>query len=347
MLKGLKSAIKWIAAIAIICVVAVFLASINGLDVSRNVITVDGSVITEGEYEFYVQNAKAQVFSENGITDEAAAKEFLKSGNVDGKPVADYIREKALEDVTRNEIAVVKAKEAGISLTEEERSKARSTEGMEDQIKETYGISQRAYSDVMEKAYLIDKYYKHMTTTNPDLFNVTAEDIDAAINENYALVQHVLVMSAKEDGTTDDAFKAEAKKKAEEALAKAKAGNNFAALVTEYGEDPGMENNPEGYLITSNGYTLDGQSQMVEPFTKGAFEVKAGEVNPKLVESEYGWHIIKRCEITEANADYNTMSENAKNNLTYEKFNTYLDSLKASAKIEKKDNIINKIKITY
>lgn len=347
MLKGLKSAIKWIVAIVIICVIATFLASINGLDVSRDVITVDGSVITEGEYLFYLENAKSTVFSENGIADETAAKEFLKSGNVDGKPVADYIKEKALEDVTRNEIAVVKAKEAGISLTEEERNTARSTEGIKDQIKETYGISTKAYADVMEKAYLIDKYYTHMTTTQPDLFNVTAEDIASAIEENYALVQHVLIMNAKEDGTTDDDYKAEAKKKAEEVLAKAKAGDNFPALITEYGEDPGMESNPEGYLITSNGYTLDGQNQMVESFTKGAFGVSAGEINPELVESDYGWHIIKRLPITEANADYDTMSQNAKNNLTYNKFNTYLDSLKASAKIEKKDSIINKIKISY
>lgn len=347
MLKGFKSAIKWIAAIAIICVVAVFLASINGLNVSRNVITVGGSEITEGEYKFYVEKAKAEVFSQNGITDENAAKEFLKNGNVDGKAVADYIREKALEEVTRNEVAVLKAKEAGLSLTEEERSTARSTTGIEDQIKEAYGISLRAYSDIMEKAHLIDKYYDHMTTSSPELFDVTAEDIDNAINENYALVQHVLIMSAREDGTTDDDFKAEAKKKAEEALAKAKAGENFISLIKEYGEDPGMENNFEGYLITSDGYTLDGQSQMVEPFTKGAFAVKAGEVNPELVESEFGWHIIKRCAITEATTNYDTMGENTANNLTYNKFNAYLDSLKASVTIEKKDNIINKIKITY
>ncbi len=347
MLKGLKSAIKWIVAIVLICVALTFLASINGLNVTRTVITVNGNEITEDEYKFYVEMAKMEVLNDQGITDEEAAKEFLANGKIGEKAAADYIKEKALNQVSRYEYAIVKAKEAGISLTDEEREAARNTKGMEETIK-AFGISERAYADVMEKSYFVGKFYKHMTDTSPEMFAVEDAEIKKIINEEYALVQHVLVMNAPADGSeADENYKTEAKKKADDVLAKATAGTNFTSLIAEYNEDPGMINSPDGYLITKDGYTLDGQSQMVTEFTNGAFAVKPNEVNPKLVESSYGWHIIKRCVIDENNENYETIQQQAKTTVDSEKFEAYLESILPSADIVKKDNILNKVKVEY
>ena len=110
MLKGLKSAIKWIVAISLICAIAVGLVSINGLKVSRAIATVNGNEITEAEYKFYVEMAKLQVLSEQGIADEDAAKDFLKNGTVEDKNAAEYIKDKAMQQVIRIEVAVVKTK---------------------------------------------------------------------------------------------------------------------------------------------------------------------------------------------------------------------------------------------
>lgn len=347
MLKGFKSLIKWIAAIVLICVVAVFLASINGLNVSRTVITVNGSEITEEEYKFYVEAIKMQVLSEQNLADEDAAAEFLKNGMVEGKTASDYIKEEALNQALRNETAVLKAKEAGISLTEEEISSARSTQGMEKQI-EMYKVSKDTYADIMEKTQLVNKYYTHITTTDAEKFSVENEAISAKINEEYALVQHILIMNKPEGSeTADDEFVAKAKKTAEEVLAKAVGGEDFKGLITEYNQDPGMETNPNGYLITKTGHTLDGQNQMVAEFTQGSFAVKAGEVNPKLVESDYGWHIIKRMAITETHTDYMKLLQNVQSGMMYEKFEAYLDSFKETLDIVKKDNILNKVKVKY
>lgn len=347
MLKGFKSAIKWIAAIVAICVVFVFLASINGLSVSRTAITVNGTEITEEEYKFYVEAVKMQVLSDENPADEAAAKEFLKNGMIEGKTASDYIKEQALEQVLRNQIAVVKAKEAGIELTEEERNSARSTQGAEETIK-AYGVDKDTYADIMEKNQLVNKYYTHLTTEDAGKFIPENEEISAKINEEYALVQHVLIMNKPEDAeSADEEYAKNAKKKAEDVLAKATAGESFAKLITEFNEDPGMTSSPNGYLITKSGYTLDGQGQMVAPFTKGAFAVKAGEVNPALVESDYGWHIIKRCEITETHTDYMSLLQNVQSSLSYEKFEKYLDSMTETLDIVKKDNILNKVKVEY
>ena len=347
MLKGFKSAIKWIAAIVIICVAFGVLMSINGLSVSRTVITVDGSQITEEEYKFYVEVNKMQVLSEQNLADEAAAADFLKNGTVEGKIASDYIKEEALNQVLRNEIAVVKAKEAGITLTDEERSQARATEGMDETIK-SYGVSKKTYADIMEKSQLINKYYSHVSSNEAGVLSVSNEDITKKINEDYALVQHVLIMNKPEGSEeVDEAYAKDAKKKAEEVLKKATAGENFANLIKEYNEDPGMESNPQGYLINKAGYAADGQSQMVPEFTEGTFAVNVGEVNPSLIESEYGWHIIKRCEINETHSDYMTLLDNIQSSLEYEKFEAYLDSMKDTLDIVKKDNILKKVKVKY
>ena len=359
MLKGLKSAIKWIAAVVIICVVLGFLASINGLSVSRTVITVAGNEITEAEFKYYVEMAKQTIASEQGIADEEALKDFLKNGEVDGKPAADVIKERALEDVIRTEIAVVKATEEKVTLSDEERSAARSvisatdaeTVEMLKETKKATGADKYLIADIMEKIYLSNAYYNFVTTQNKEAFTPAEYKVLAEIENSYARVKHVLVQNQpteqNEDGTVPDAegYAEKAKIKAEEVLAKAVAGEDFDALIKEYGEDPGMESTPDGYVIDKTGYLLDGSSAMVPEFTKGTFAVGSNEVNPELVESSYGWHIIKRCDLTPTHADYATIEENAKSIIMYDMFDAYLDEAKASMEINVKENVISKIKV--
>ena len=350
-MKGLKSTIKWVVAIVLICAIAVGLASINGLHVSRTVITLAGNEISEAEYKLYLEMAKQQVLSEQGVTDEEAAKEFIKNGKVEEKNAADYIKDKAMEQILRIEVANVKAAEANVSLTDEERSGARNTAGTEEYLT-MLKTDAETYATVMEKSYIADKYYTSLIEGDAEMFAVADEEIAEAVSEGYALVQHVLVKNTPEadaEGNVPEVegYAEEAKKKAEDVLAKAVAGEDFAGLIAEFGEDPGMEATPEGYLITEQGYTIDGQSQMVPEFTAGAFAVAAGEVNPALVESSYGWHIIKRLAVPETHADYATISEGAKSMKMSEKYEAYLDELAKSMEIVKKDNVIAGIKVNY
>lgn len=359
MLKGFKSAIKWIAAIVIICVALVFLASINGLNVSRTVITVAGNEITEAEFKYYVEMAKQSIASEQGIADEEALKDFLKNGEVDGKSAADAIKERALEDIIRTEVAVVKAAEENVALSDEEKAAARSiltatdaeTEAMLKETEKMTGADKYLIAEIMEKIYLSNAYYSFVTTQNAEAFTPAEDKISEEIENSYARVKHILIQNQpteqNEDGTAPDAegYAEEAKKKAEEVLAKAVAGEDFDALIKEYGEDPGMESTPDGYVIDKSGYLLDGSSAMVPEFTKGTFAVKSNEVNPELVESSYGWHIIKRCDLTPTHADYATIEENAKSIIMYDMYEAYLDEAKAALEINIKENVISKIKV--
>lgn len=79
----------------------------------------------------------------------------------------------------------------------------------------------------------------------------------------------------------------EQKKKAEEVLQKALAqGADFSALAKEYSEDTGSK---------ENGGDLDffGKEQMIEEFEKAAFAGEVGKVVPNLVQTPFGYHIIK------------------------------------------------------
>ena len=57
------------------------------------------------------------------------------------------------------------------------------------------------------------------------------------------------------------------------------------ALVKEYGKDPGMEANKDGYVFT--------YGEMVKSFEDASFALGVGEVSAP-VKSDYGYHIIKR-----------------------------------------------------
>ena len=78
------------------------------------------------------------------------------------------------------------------------------------------------------------------------------------------------------------------KEKAADILNEIKNGADFDELMNEYSEDPGLYTNPDGYVFT------DGE--MIEEFEAAVKKLKVGEVSG-IVESEFGYHIIKRIEI--------------------------------------------------
>ncbi len=79
------------------------------------------------------------------------------------------------------------------------------------------------------------------------------------------------------------------KEEAEKILKEALAGKNFEELAKKYSQDPGSKDKG-GDL----GWAKKGQ--FVPEFEKVIFssELKKGEVYPELVETQYGWHIIKK-----------------------------------------------------
>jgi peptidyl-prolyl cis-trans isomerase D len=102
--------------------------------------------------------------------------------------------------------------------------------------------------------------------------------------------RHIL---KKFDAENDAATKAAARTAIEELLGEARAdGADFAALATEHSEDPGSASRGGDLGFFDN-------KRMAAPFTEASFSMAAGEISD-IVETQFGFHIIKVEEIEEA-----------------------------------------------
>jgi protein-export membrane protein SecD len=84
----------------------------------------------------------------------------------------------------------------------------------------------------------------------------------------------------------------ESKKKAEEVLKRALAGEDFSELAREFSQDPGSKDQGGDLGFVEKGV-------LVPEFDQVLFEgnLQPGEVYPRLVETQFGWHIIKMLEV--------------------------------------------------
>lgn len=119
------------------------------------------------------------------------------------------------------------------------------------------------------------------------------EDIDEA----KKMLKDTPFLEFREDASADfeEQFakdNEESKKKAEETLGLAKKmGSDFAALAKQYSQDPGSKDNGGDLDFAKKGMFV---SEFDEVIFKDDF--KTGEVYSELVESQFGWHIIKKIE---------------------------------------------------
>lgn len=122
------------------------------------------------------------------------------------------------------------------------------------------------------------------------------------INEAKKLIQETPFLEFKEEGAGDqpqqipqdvlDSMNAQAKTKAEDILKRALAGEDFAQLAKDNSEDPGSKDNGGEYDFQKKGTFVPEYEDVI--FNKG---LKDGQIFPELVETQFGWHIIKRIEV--------------------------------------------------
>ena len=148
------------------------------------------------------------------------------------------------------------------SLNETEVEQLRITEELIDQLYREYALAEKVY-------------YYIIKDINPEISDDEARTIT---------VEHILIKTYSLNGKgervpyTEEA-KADARNRAEAVLAKLKDGEDFDSLITEYNED------------TKSQYSF-GKGEMDKAFEEAAFNLGTGEISG-IVESEYGYHIIK------------------------------------------------------
>ncbi len=168
-------------------------------------------------------------------------------------------------------------------------------------MKMNYGGEEGMLAAMEEAGFTYELYKRYQETDylyrkllSADAFRASDAEISSYYEANKSSfpydgiqAQHVLIGITDETGNviTDEAKLKELEKKAQDVYNQAKKGTDFSSLVEKYGEDPGMNQNPDGYIFT--------KGEMIEEFETAAFALKDGEISQP-VKTAYGWHIIKR-----------------------------------------------------
>lgn len=160
------------------------------------------------------------------------------------------------------------------------------------------GMLKANYVKLLQNLDTSNRAFEMLSTASGD------EELKKIYTDSYVCAKHVLIgkMNLETGEELSEADKKKAKQTAESVLKKAKGGANFDKLVTEYGEDPGMEYNEGGYVFT--------YGEMVPEFEEAAFALKENEISG-IVETTYGYHIIKKLPLPE-------MTQEIKTSLGYE-----------------------------
>jgi peptidyl-prolyl cis-trans isomerase D len=147
--------------------------------------------------------------------------------------------------------------------------------------------------------------------------SVSDEEVKQDYEDNAAKYQgdeqrqasHILIGF---NSTASAEEKAVAKQKAESILKQVKENpKNFEKLAIEFSQDTGSAG--KGGDLGSFG-----RGAMVKPFENAAFSMKVGDISD-LVESEFGYHIIKLTGITGESSDFDSMKLKIKAELLFQK----------------------------
>lgn len=185
---------------------------------------------------------------------------------------------------------------------------------------------QNYQSSFTKKTKISDEELKKYYDSHKDEFK--KDEVEAS---------HILLKTVDDNNKPlSDDKKAEAKKKAEEALKEVKSGEDFAKVAKKYSQDS----------TASDGGKLGffSRGQMVAEFEEAAFSMKKGEVS-NLVETQYGYHIIKVTDRVNEQTSFEDAKETIKDQLLKNKYQEQIEKLTKEAKVEKDEKVIDKITI--
>lgn len=186
--------------------------------------------------------------------------------------------------------------------------------------------TQYLQKEVIEKVTINDAKARAYYKDNPETFK-TPETVRA---------RHILV---KTEPTVTEEDKKKLKEKAGEILEKLKKGEDFAKLAGELSDDPGTKTKGGDLGFFPKG-------SMISAFEEAAFALKPGGLSA-IVETEYGYHIIKLEEKKEALLEpYDKIKDKVKDQALQElrkkAVNDFIENALKSAKVEIRPEGINK-----
>ncbi|MBF0715794.1 peptidylprolyl isomerase [Gemelliphila palaticanis] len=213
-----------------------------------------------------------------------------KAGDVTQSEVLEYIGNqnisKAATDVAIRKVLLDKYKDKiSDDLINKKFEEAQNQYGGKEQFEELLkkeGFSSDKYKEGLKvrlaQAYMINDY----NNVTEDKIKETYEKEKKQYN-----IAHILI-SVKGETSPNGLSDEDAKKKAEEVLAKIKDGGDFSELAKENSTD--TANSSKGGEL---GWSSKDNSPFVKEFAEAAYSLDKGQVSENVVKTPFGYHIIK------------------------------------------------------
>lgn len=234
--------------------------------------------------------------------------------------IIEQAKQEALKTLIKNAVIYQKAEESGFVSTT-----------IDDEIIQSIktnsqGFETPAIAALENEKLLVANFYTGIVADA--IMPPTDEEIASYYAENFVTAKHILVLSENGRAASDE----EAKKQAEEILKQVKAGKDFDALINEFGEDGGMQYNPDGYTFTAG--------EMIKEFEEATFALEENEVS-EIIKTNYGYHIIKRLPLAEITDD---VKEVVSSIISGQEYHEFIQNLEETAVIERNEEVISSIK---
>lgn len=147
------------------------------------------------------------------------------------------------------------------------------------------GFDEKSYAEYIRREIAIqrclEEAFPPAPVTDQDVHDFYVANPDKFTRPEGVHARHILV---KVPRNADAETRAKARKRIEEALARAKKGEDFAALAREYSDDTSAESGGDLGAFP--------RGRMVPEFDEAVFKLQAGEISG-IVGTQYGLHIIK------------------------------------------------------
>ncbi len=207
-------------------------------------------------FGFITEEQVQQFWAENTAVREAEFKEFLDTKIALAKESKRFPEDKQLSE---EETQQAKDDYAKIKIYQAE------AEAKKAELGEEFNRNLELQIKLQQAQFLASRY---ANKTLVEKIKVTDEDVKKYIAEH------------------PEYSTAEKKATAEQLLSRAKAGEDFAKLADEFSQDPGTKGKGGLYEGVTKG-------KMVPEFEAAALALEPGGIAPNLVETSFGYHIIK------------------------------------------------------
>ena len=284
---------------------------ITGIAPTETVMTVDGNEIPAQAYFYWTAYNCSYFEYQLGMLAAYGMSGDLvnvEDGSVnwdapfsEDQTLSQYVKEETKSAVTFYAVAENLAAELGVTLTEEDETAI--ADNRASMVEELGG--EDAYAQYLEELGVDEETFTRLQSASlliGDMTDLTLQEgselylPEEGYDQYATYADHILL--ATQDTATGAALSeeeiAEKRQTAEDLLSQLQASDDvvtlFGQLADEYSEDTGRETNPNGYIYTPG--------TMVAAFEDAAAALEPGQVSG-IVESDYGYHIILRKDLSE------------------------------------------------